>query len=771
MTPVASPAKKRDSYPAESDRTGNSAVAQLSGAEFWLIALSLSSIIGLTHLFTSTSFLTVALLGSLASHLLALVTRRMGLPIGKTIFVSVIGLVVQVSWLALPGTTWLGLPTLATLRQALDQLSKAWDTFQLVVAPAPIQTGFVVAIVITAWLIAFVSDVAAFRAMAPVEAAAPASALFAFGAVLGQSRQVGVHRLTTTVFLVCLGGYWLMEQLGGKNARLSSEATRSRLVVGATLGAMTIFIAVAFGPTFPGMSADALIPWREDAKSETNSRVTVSPLIDIRSRIVNQSEVEAFEVQSEARSYWRLTSLERFDGQIWSSEGRYSEASGQLPVAMPPTAPASSQTVFQRFTIKELSSIWLPAAFQPTSVKGSSVRWEAASASLITDKATAHGQTYEVTSTLTSHQPSDLRTAAPPTPSTIKTTYLKLPSNFSPRLAAEARRVVSQAPTAYDKARQLQDYFRTGFTYDLNVAAGHTENLMERFVFETKRGYCEQFAGSFAAMARSVGLPARVAVGFTPGEETAPGHFVVRGANGHAWPEVYLAGYGWVAFEPTPGRGIPNAEAYTGAEDPKQEAPPATLPSTAAPNTTPTPTAPPPPIGTPVEQDPPSSETGPNLLIRTLIAIVLLGFAIGAWIGAVTLMHRHRDRRRRALAVDPDDVILVSWTEADEALSLIGAERRLSETPLEHANRVTGTTTLDQDLIRLAQLATVAAFGSASDHEELRSSANWALATSLKLRSEIISKLSRSNQIKRRIDPRRPTSRSEESYSSRLKRS
>ncbi len=80
-----------------------------------------------------------------------------------------------------------------------------------------------------------------------------------------------------------------------------------------------------------------------------------------------------------------------------------------------------------------------------------------------------------------------------------------------------------------------------------------------------RRGYCEQFAGTYAAFARSIGLPARVAVGFTPGELT-DGVYVVRGQHAHAWPEVWFEGIGWVPFEPTPGRGAPGAQSYTFVE-------------------------------------------------------------------------------------------------------------------------------------------------------------------------------------------------------------
>ena len=120
------------------------------------------------------------------------------------------------------------------------------------------------------------------------------------------------------------------------------------------------------------------------------------------------------------------------------------------------------------------------------------------------------------------------------------------------------------------QSQALQDSFRDGsFTYSLAVQPGQSTSAIEAFLFENRVGYCEQFAGAFAAMARAVGLPARVAVGFTPGQPDplTPGRYVVRGENAHAWPEVYLAGIGWVGFEPTPGEVWPGVSTFHRSAD------------------------------------------------------------------------------------------------------------------------------------------------------------------------------------------------------------
>ena len=150
-----------------------------------------------------------------------------------------------------------------------------------------------------------------------------------------------------------------------------------------------------------------------------------------------------------------------------------------------------------------------------------------------------------------------------------------------------------------EQALALQNWFRDNFEYDLAVDPGHSSSRLDTFLLEEQRGYCEQFAGAFAVLGRTLGLPTRVAVGFTPGvvlaeSEPAGTLYSVRGEHAHAWPEVYIDGAGWVAFEPTPGRGAPGAEGYTLVAEQQDSPGPSREPALSPP---PPPTPPPQPPG------------------------------------------------------------------------------------------------------------------------------------------------------------------------------
>ena len=102
------------------------------------------------------------------------------------------------------------------------------------------------------------------------------------------------------------------------------------------------------------------------------------------------------------------------------------------------------------------------------------------------------------------------------------------------------------------------------FTYSPTVQGGHSNDAVINFL-SIRKGYCEQFSGTFATMARSLGLPTRVVVGFTEGQLRSDGLYHITGSDAHAWDEVCFDGYGWVLFDPTPGRGAPGAEQHTAA--------------------------------------------------------------------------------------------------------------------------------------------------------------------------------------------------------------
>ncbi len=101
----------------------------------------------------------------------------------------------------------------------------------------------------------------------------------------------------------------------------------------------------------------------------------------------------------------------------------------------------------------------------------------------------------------------------------------------------------------------LNAHLKNNYPYDLSIPPQREEmDAVEYFLFEERRGYCEQFASSLAVMVRSLGIPARVATGYVPGEYNPfTGLYEVKASSAHAWVEVYFPGYGWSTFDPTPG--------------------------------------------------------------------------------------------------------------------------------------------------------------------------------------------------------------------------
>ena len=258
-------------------------------------------------------------------------------------------------------------------------------------------------------------------------------------------------------------------------------------------------------------------------------------------------------VRSLVASYWRGSTLDEYDGGGW------------LPSVTRVTLVNEGQGEF---------------AFQDSARSGRGRQWYSQTYYLEVDQPYAiftgynPGRLYLSTSSQTSLYRGTVYRAVSPLPrlspgqlrrdmvDPTDLSNLALPP-MSERSAALARSIVQGASTDYDKAARLEQFFLRNYSYDLSVEPlTPGRDAVDVFLFEQQAGYCAQFATAMAVMARQVGLPARVAMGYVPGiYDQMAGAYTVRAGDAHAWVEIHFRNSGWVAFDPTPGPMWPWARA------------------------------------------------------------------------------------------------------------------------------------------------------------------------------------------------------------------
>jgi transglutaminase-like putative cysteine protease len=687
-------------------------------AEIPLVTVSVATAVSFIRVYDSWDFLGPLLAFALGAHVLAIACRRLRLPAPLVVVLAIGGAAVAAGLILFPSTTAFGLPTSATWTAASDALHTARVQYPVVIAPTAVLPGFQLAAGVALWLAAWFGDWAGHRLRATAEAVAATTAIFVFCSVLGSGDDAIA---CAAAFAAAVLGFVAVQRslaIERDQAWLPTHRTTSRAVL-RSAGAIALVALVAgvlIGPSLPGARSEAAVEWRGGGAGD-RSRVTVSPMVEIRTRLVDQSNREVFRVRASEPAYWRLTSLDAFDGEIWSSSGEFKEAGGELPRSA--SKGQASRSIRQQVTIEALSAIWAPTAFEAVSVNETEtpLRWDPDSSTLIVDSSepTSDGLTYSVVSQVPEFGAQQLDDVRGPDPKAIRDRYLGLPSDF-PFLASDtARQVTAAADTRYDKAIALQDFFREEFRYSLEPEIGHGDSAIEQFL-QSGEGYCEQFAGTFAAMARSLGIPARVAVGFTPGNASKddPNLYRVYGRHAHAWPEVYFPNVGWVAFEPTPGRGMPGAEQYTGVKPEQDLAEPVTISTTsttavattAAPSSEEQPEATRPPRTEQTEAgaaEAPAESGGSTSTWRIVVLVALA--VIG---GAVAFARRRRRAHQRLAALSPADR---AWLQVSERLAGRAAVvPDPAETPFEFVERARPIVggAVAEDLAELADLVTEA---------------------------------------------------------------
>lgn len=172
---------------------------------------------------------------------------------------------------------------------------------------------------------------------------------------------------------------------------------------------------------------------------------------------------------------------------------------------------------------------------------------------LVIDPPLESGETYTILASIAQPNIRAMQRSSTEYPEWVKARYLQLPEGFSPRIADLALEVAGSEETVYDKAQAITQYLRRTITYTQTVPEPPRDrDPLEWFLFDLRSGFCNYYASAEVLMLRSLGIPARLVVGYAEGTwDPEADLFTVIGKDSHAWPEVYFPNVGWVAFEPT----------------------------------------------------------------------------------------------------------------------------------------------------------------------------------------------------------------------------
>jgi hypothetical protein len=376
----------------------------------------------------------------------------------------------------------------------------------------------------------------------------------------------------------------------GDDSNKQSGLLRTRYLMGASV-AQVVMVAALTLPLFfliPRVGGGGVARGFGNSSAMTGFSEVVR-LGDVAGIKTSQSVAMRVQLDRAPQKYlrWRGIALDRYDGRSWSlsesqnrrrtdTQSRNIIVSGdgsaddedfmrRYAVGESPAAPSSM--IEQRIVLEPVSTGTLFSAHRLVELRG-----PMPSLTIVRDTSLKQGEDAATVSTETFRRRisyiarSDTRAPAeqelradadPAYPEEIKRFYLQLPRYLDSRIEDFARETTRSAATPYDKARAVEAFFKTQFSYSLDVERTGGDPLAE-FLFETREGHCEYFATAMAITLRTLGIPARIVNGFQMGEYNDINNlYTVREADAHSWVEVYFPkADAWVEFDPTPAAGI-----------------------------------------------------------------------------------------------------------------------------------------------------------------------------------------------------------------------
>jgi transglutaminase-like putative cysteine protease len=266
--------------------------------------------------------------------------------------------------------------------------------------------------------------------------------------------------------------------------------------------------------------------------------------------IVKTDEIVS-DVDAPPRHYWRGSTYDRYTGRGWTT-------SATDIVDYPAGEPSVAETGAAQRVVTQMVEwggapgiVYATGAFV-TADQNFRVAWRSPEDAFSVSAST---NTYRAESRVSVVGEKELRASGTRYPTWVRERYLESLEGIPERVRTLARDLTATAPTPYDRARTLETYLRK-FPYTLDVPAPPpNRDVVDYFLFDAQRGYCDYYASAMVVLARAAGLPARLVVGYASGSfDSFTGQYLVAEADAHSWAEIYFPDYGWIEFEPTANR-------------------------------------------------------------------------------------------------------------------------------------------------------------------------------------------------------------------------
>ncbi|MFE2722949.1 transglutaminaseTgpA domain-containing protein [Kitasatospora sp. NPDC059327] len=514
------------------------------------------------------AYLVIAVVAAAGAGLRRTPFYRWTVPLGQLLVLFVLLLIGFAGSTALWGGLLPGPQSVHTLAQVLG---RGLDDIREYAIPAPPDPGLRLILVGSVGLIAITVDTVAVTYRRSALAGLPLLALYSVGnGLAGDGGSWVWFGLAAAGYLVLLfaEGQDRVSRWGrvfrGTSRQGVSSGTLSQ--GGQRIGVLALALALLVPAFLPRWEGGLLHTGRTGgaAAGGAGGVTTLDPLVTLEAALATPSNVELLTYRMDSSladtAYLRTGSLDQFDGTAWKlSNPAVSELKGTFA---PPEGLANvdvpTQTGDFQVTDK-LESGWLPMPYPASGVSvpdPGAWRVDALTGTVLParDKAIKNLR-YKATAYDVRPTAAELRRAAA-APTKLADHYTELPKDLPPVVREKAQEVTRNAATPYDRALALQDWFTSSeFSYNTKIKAGTGSTAIADFLRDRK-GFCVHFASTMAAMSRTLGIPSRVAVGFTPGDAKGGDRYSVNGLMYHAWPELYFQGFGWLRFEPTPSRGV-----------------------------------------------------------------------------------------------------------------------------------------------------------------------------------------------------------------------